>query len=151
MMQWHSEPVYKINELVTDQDSIGAEEERQHQSGAYPIHEFGPGKKDEGQNAKSREDHFAGSETKCAPANDRRHHRIYFDGTHFEELKCEKGIQATHQHDANGQKEQPGVMPVRKDRLNFIVTSGFPSTRSNKTEDDGLPGERTPVQYIPIC
>lgn len=78
--------------------------------------------------------------------HDYRHQRVHFHRPTIQKLESKKRVHATEDHRASGQKKQPRMVPVRKHRLFFRVSSSTPTTGSQKTVDNSAPGQLPAIQ-----
>ena len=121
----------------------------QEKSGSQHVKESGTREENQRKYAEAGQRHLAGGERGRAAVHDGRHDRIRLVGAALEQLQREKCVHRAHDHDAGGQKEQPGVMPVREYRLGVRVPAhGMPS-RSHETETNGPPGKFPSILFHP--
>lgn len=143
------QPVHQIDEFVADQYGVDAEKKCQEQAGSNPIEESGSGKKYERQNSEPCEHHFADREAHRTVTNHNGHYGVNLDRAAIEQLQRKKCVYATHQHDADGQKKYPWVMPVGEDWLHLQVSSGRTPAGTHESIQHSTPRKCPAIIFSP--
>ena len=90
-----------MHELVTDETTIDAEEQREKKAGPESIHEVKLGQEHENQDARTRHENLADRKGGRPLAENGSHDRIGFDHSALDQQQRQECVRAAEQHDAD--------------------------------------------------
>lgn len=140
------ERLNQIDELVANQARVEAEKESQEQSGSKLVKKAGLGQKNKRQYTCAGHREFRHGKGRNTLPQYRAHYRVHLDHASVDQLQRHERIDTTHQHDTDGEKEQPRMVPIQKhDIIDFRLAPRTVTSGPGETVKHGSPAELTPI------
>lgn len=135
----------QIDQLVANETGISTEENSQKQASSKPVQEMRFGEKNQREDSQSGHCKLGGDKEAGAAAKRGLHERIGLDHASRDQFQCQKRVGTGEQHRANGEKEQPGMVPIEEYYVTVDVAPVQVTSRQGEAKNNSAPAKAAPV------